>query len=161
MTYERIEVGKTSASSPSPSILIVEDDADLRNVLTEIVATETPYSVFSACNAAEAWRQVDAAHPALLILDYQLPGMNGLQLYDRLHAARGLDPSQVVFISANLPYRELGFRHLRGIVKPFEVGGFLSLVEHMVDEQSPSWLRESPANHPDNGPFVPPTWLVS
>jgi CheY-like chemotaxis protein len=141
--------------------LIVEDDADLRNVLTEMVATETPYPVFSACNAADAWRQMDIAHPALLVLDYQLPGMNGLQLYDRLHATCGLDPSQVVLISAYLPYRELGFRHLRGIAKPFEIGGFLSLVEHMVDEQSPSWLREPPASDPGNAPFVPPAWLVS
>ena len=161
MTYEKIEAGQTTASGPSPSILIVEDDADLRNVLTEIVATETPYPVFSACDAADAWRQMDTAHPALLVLDYQLPGMNGLQLYDRLHATRGLDPSQVVFISANLPYRELGSRHLRGIAKPFDVGGFLSLVEHMVDEQSPSWLRELPESNPGNGPFVPPAWLVS
>jgi CheY-like chemotaxis protein len=160
MTYEKIEAGQTTASAASPSILIVEDDTDLRNVLTEIVATETPYPVFSACNAADAWRQMDSAHPALLVLDYQLSDMNGLQLYDHLHATRGLDPSQVVFISANLPYRELGCRHLRGIAKPFEVGSFLSLVEHMVDEQSPSWLCELPESNPSNGPFVPPAWLV-
>src|SRR5260370_7996396 len=75
---------------PSPAattILIVEDDEDTREFLTLAITTETPYHVFSLGSATETFQhlnEIQAANPALLILDYRLASITALELYDRL-----------------------------------------------------------------------------
>src|SRR5260370_19788799 len=75
---------------PSPAattILIVEDDEDTREFLTLSITTETPYHVFSLGSATETFQhlnEIQAAKPALFILDYPLASMTALELYERL-----------------------------------------------------------------------------
>ena len=60
------------------TILIVEDDEATREFLTLAITTETPYHVFSLGSATETFQrlnEIQAAKPALLILDYRLASM--------------------------------------------------------------------------------------
>lgn len=69
--------------------------------------------------------------PQLMLLDYRLAGsMNGLELYDLLHAREGWHDIQAIVVSANVfeLQRELQLRHLRGIAKPFDVDELLAEV---------------------------------
>src|ERR1051326_3732207 len=95
------------------TILLVEDDEDISFFMTQALEYETPYEAVHVPDATSALEVVDAVKPDLLILDYRLPDLNGLELSDRLHSMKGLETVPTMMISANaLPRNELQQRHI-------------------------------------------------
>ncbi|MEW6749716.1 MAG: PAS domain S-box protein [Candidatus Latescibacterota bacterium] len=81
--------GKVSASGGSETILVVEDDAAVRDVVCRMLAHEG-YAAVAAPSGEEALR-LAAQHPGpihLLLTDVIMPGMNGRELSATLTAAR-------------------------------------------------------------------------
>ena len=63
-----------------PAILIVEDHDKLRSALAEWLKSDfNEYSFFVAESAEKAIEIVKMHHPAIIIMDLQLPGMNGIE----------------------------------------------------------------------------------
>jgi CheY-like chemotaxis protein len=74
----------------------------------------------------------------MILLDYLLPHMNGLDLYDYLHAHKPLKDIPVIMISANLPQKEVNRRHLIGLQKPFELDDLLTTIKNiLMDKEEP------------------------
>lgn len=74
----------SESSSPGMTaidVLVVDDDHEIREILTEILVDEG-YSVMSAGNGAEALRRLTTARPAMILLDLNMPIMNGTQFRD-------------------------------------------------------------------------------
>jgi PAS domain S-box-containing protein len=95
------------------SILVVEDEADLRQVIREILS-HVGYKVTVAANGGEALLLVEeeGLRPDLLITDVVMPRMNGKQLVDRLRRTQpGL---RVLYISG---YTDNAIVH-QGILDP-------------------------------------------
>ena len=65
-----------------------------------------------ATDGLDALRMVEGIKPGLFVLDYHLPGMNGIELYDRLHAIETLADVPALMISARLPRQELDRRKI-------------------------------------------------
>lgn len=61
------------------TILIVEDNP-INLKLVHVLLTKEGYSVKVATNAEEALLMLKDYHPSLILMDIQLPGMDGLQL---------------------------------------------------------------------------------
>src|SRR6478672_4473544 len=89
------------AQDTSNTILLVEDDPYISSFLVEAIAQETPYRAIVASNSNAALKVVRHFTPCLFILDYGLPGMNGIELYDRLHINLELAAIPAVLITAN------------------------------------------------------------
>lgn len=72
--------------------------------------------------------------PCLFVLDYGLPGMNGIELYDRLHINQELAPIPAILITADrsVPQQQLQQRQLITFMKPFELDAFLSTIETLL-----------------------------
>jgi two-component system cell cycle response regulator DivK len=66
-------------------ILIVDDTPQNLKLVRVLLAAEG-YQVRTAVDAEEAMRVLDTFHPQLILMDLQLPGMDGLQLTRRLKA---------------------------------------------------------------------------
>jgi len=60
-------------------ILVVDDEEDFHRVLRRVLEPEG-YKVVSSLSAEEAMRLLDAVVPDLAILDWNLPGITGLEL---------------------------------------------------------------------------------
>ena len=114
-------------------VLVVEDDTNVGSLLVSIIEGELFYRVSLAINAYEALAIVEGMKPHLFILDYQLPGMNGLQLYDHLHTMVGLERVPGLVISANAPIDEIKKRHLHYLKKPFELNELLAMTELLAN----------------------------
>ncbi len=119
------------------TILVVEDDEDLGELILEVLEREefqnkTHCHVVLATDGREALKVMDVIKPNLFLLDYYLPRMNGLDLYDRLHAMEGLQEVPAIFISANPPMREIEKRKLIGMRKPFNLRELVHTVEHLL-----------------------------
>src|SRR5438093_7379867 len=75
-----------SSSAPSepsrrPGILVVDDDAGIRENIADLLSTEN-YEVVAAANADEAMRVLDSQPIALLLTDFQMPGPKGVDLFE-------------------------------------------------------------------------------
>ena len=109
-------------------ILVVEDDEAIGALLVQLLAQETCYQALWVADSFEALNVVREIKPDLFILDYQLPVMNGLQLYDQLHVISRLENVPAILLSARLPRSEVEKRSLIGLGKPFELDDLLETV---------------------------------
>ncbi len=66
-------------TTSSPTILIVEDDADIREML-RFSLVRVGYQVREAMTAEEAIASIDLRMPELVLIDWMLPGMSGVDL---------------------------------------------------------------------------------
>lgn len=115
-------------------VLIIEDDDDIRDILTVLLQEETAYQVLHAEDGLVALALVETILPHLIVLDYRLPGMDGRACLDRLRTVPGLASTPTIFISASFPKQmkeELGMVYLR---KPFGMDHFLWQVKHLLKE---------------------------
>ncbi len=73
-------------SSSTPKVLIVEDDVDALGFF-ELLFSEAGYIVWGACTsgerAVELCENAESA-PDVVVLDYRLPGMDGVEVAKRL-----------------------------------------------------------------------------
>jgi CheY-like chemotaxis protein len=114
-------------------ILLVEDDPNIGEVLAQAITQETPYLATLVSDGFQALNTVQGIKPNLFILDYHLPRMNGIELYDRLHALNGLLQVPALMISARLPEQELAQRNIRGMNKPLDLDDFLQTIEDLIN----------------------------
>lgn len=114
------------------TILLVEDDAIISELLTQMIIQETPYDVFAVPDGLEALKLVKNIKPQLLILDYWLPFMQGIEVYDRLHSTEGLEEVPAIMLSVNAPVREMNQRHMTYIKKPFDMPKLLDTIHRLL-----------------------------
>lgn len=88
------------------TILIVEDHAHIGEILVRSLSEETPYKPLVVSGGFEALKVTHEVKPNLFVLDYHVPGMDGIELYDQLHAAKAFRDTPTLIMSARLPHRE-------------------------------------------------------
>ncbi len=84
---------------PGEPILII-DDTPVNLKLTRIVLSNEGYPVEIASDAEEALKVLKQFHPRLILVDIQLPGMDGLELTRRLKSDPGTRDIVVVALTA-------------------------------------------------------------
>src|SRR5207245_3887165 len=82
------------------TILLVEDDLDLSEVIAAALKEVLSYHVLVAASGQEALKIVGTFTFDLFLLDYHLPDMDGLTVYEHLHAIAGVAQVPVLFLTA-------------------------------------------------------------
>ena len=119
-------------NSTIKTVLVVEDDTGIGTFLIQAIQQETHYQAMLVTDGLQALKVVANIKPDLFILDYQLPRMNGIELYDHLHTIPGMDHIPAIIVSARLPRHEIEKRKIIGISKPLELDDFLQTIEHLL-----------------------------
>lgn len=107
-------------------LLIVEDNADLRRALLEILQYEG-FIVQSVASAEDAldWLEATQEAPHLVLTDYLLQGMDGCALLKQLRARAAWRRLPVVFLSGQMQIKEVcsgsELRPDAFIEKPFNI----------------------------------------
>jgi len=114
---------------PQGSILVVEDDPDVRDALTTILETEG-YHVVKACDGQEALGQLRASTPSLILLDLYMPVMNGWAFRAEQLRDPKLASIPVVVVSADsmVAKRAADLGAAGYVGKPIDFDRLLSLV---------------------------------
>jgi CheY-like chemotaxis protein len=110
--------------APALNILVVDDDADVREVIAETLVG-FGYGVMQAASGEEALPMLQSNHDIrVLITDVRMPGMSGFELASK---ARGLDAGLKVIITSGyfLP-QPIAERFLK---KPFRMHELASAIE--------------------------------
>ena len=116
----------------SPTMLVVDDDASIRELVAEALQGEG-YAVETAEGGAQALDMVARAVPDAIVLDIWMPSLDG---FDFMRTLRGDPKTQavpVVAMSAAYPERaahDLGVQEF--LAKPFEVTALVAAVERAL-----------------------------
>lgn len=93
-------------------MLLVVDDEDLARRVTARMLRAAGFIVLTAATGAEALRLAENESVRLVVTDVVMPGMNGVELAERLHQSHSALP--VVFMSGAIPQSQI-----RGLSGPF------------------------------------------
>ncbi len=113
-------------------ILIVEDDALIGETFVRAISEETAHQALLVPDGPHALEIVKEYRPDLIMLDYHLPRMNGLELYDRLHAIKELEDVPTILTTAGVLQYDIQQRHLIGISKPVDLNKLLDIIEELL-----------------------------
>jgi len=112
-------------------ILIVDDDAGVRGVLKAMLQ-RAGYDVCEAGNGAEGLERAQTQRPDLVLLDIEMPGMNGFDVCSLLQGDTNLRGVPVVIMTgrpvAGVPARAAAVGAVDLIPKPFEWENLLAKV---------------------------------
>ena len=124
------------SSGQPPTILVVDDDADIRVTLGELLEAEG-YVVATAAHGEEALTMLRAADqpPALILLDLMMPVMNGWQFLQVRQDDETLRRVPVAVISASSNYKAsiAGFSVEESLAKPLDFERLLTTVERYCE----------------------------
>lgn len=81
------------------SILVVEDDSEIRELLV-FTLTREGYNVIEAATAEVALQKLDSRVPDLILVDWMLPGMDGVELAKRLRREELTTQTPLVMLTA-------------------------------------------------------------
>ncbi|MFL5654725.1 MAG: response regulator [Ktedonobacteraceae bacterium] len=115
-------------------ILLVEHNLHDSFAFVAAILQKTGYEVHFATERFQALELLKYITPDLFIVDYQLPGMNGIELYDQLHVMEGLEA--IPFLMLNTGHiehdHELIQRKLDCLRKPFHTDTLISYIEELL-----------------------------
>jgi DNA-binding response OmpR family regulator len=121
----------------SRKILLVDDDAEMLALLRETLHAFGV--ILKASDGREALRLIGEERPRLIILDVEMPGMNGFEV---LQAARLIDPVVAVVMLSGLFDVAVAKRALDGgasayMTKPFDASALCAEVRRLMDGDGP------------------------
>ena len=117
-------------------ILVVEDHADLREMLTVLLESEG-YGVRTAVNGIEALARLEEARPSLILLDLMMPVMSGDEFRERQLADPRYRDVPVICMTAAHDGRERAKRMRvdECFQKPLDFDQLISVVRARVREE--------------------------
>lgn len=116
----------------SKFVLVAEDDTDILGLVLAVLE-DAGYRVGSTMGADTVTQAVEK-RPDIILLDYQMPGMDGVRIAERLHQNPGTQGIPIVAMTAanNAPTvcREMDANGCLG--KPFDIDELLEAVERLL-----------------------------
>lgn len=118
-------------------ILIVEDNEKNRKLVREVLQLKG-YRTVEATTAEEGLELARAHHPALILMDIQLPGIDGLTALSQLKADSATRTISVMAITASAMLHDLERIRQAGFdayqTKPISVKAFIETVQKILDK---------------------------
>jgi len=113
-------------------VLIVDDDQELVELITEVLERDGRFEVRSVNNGFDAGMMVKEYRPDIIVLDIMLPDINGREVCQRVRGDKTMDDVKIICISGMVEEDRVAELRAAGaddfMHKPFEVE---KLVERM------------------------------
>lgn len=115
-------------------VLIVDDELPARELLQSLLKGEEDFEIVGqATDGKDCLKKVRKLQPDLLFLDIQMPGLNGIEVLEKLDAS---EIPYVVFVTAYDKYALNAFEHhaLDYLLKPFKKSRFNDCLAHVKNQ---------------------------
>ena len=121
------------------TILYVEDNPDNRMLVRRILLSED-YGLIEAQNAAQALDLLKDAHPDLILMDINMPDMDGYALTSRIKSMPGFERVPIIALTANVMRGDKEKTIEAGcdgyIQKPLDIDQLLREVERFLSRRN-------------------------
>jgi response regulator RpfG family c-di-GMP phosphodiesterase len=120
-----------TTSAKKQSILVVDDDTSTRSLVVDAMGQFGNYRVIEACDGVEGLEMLTKNTFDLVICDVMMPGMNGMELLDRI---RELDPTTHTILITAYPTIDLTVSAMKTgavdfLAKPFNIDDLICKVD--------------------------------
>lgn len=150
-------ITNTTANNAIKKLLIVDDDAAIRHLVSKLFSNPKEYEVSVAEDGVKALTMLSSWTPDVIICDIMMPNMDGFELFINLKQDERLSVVPFLFISANSSNEDtimgFGLGADDYITKPFHASDFIARIEEVL-------ARGSTPSYDVNHPFKLYTSLV-
>jgi len=119
----------------SEKILVVDDEVDMLMLLRMLIEDNTEFGVETTNNPSEALKLFSQQNFDLVITDFKMPGMDGLELFDELQGIKPEVPVIVITAYGSLEASDLAME--KGvsdfITKPFRKDNILFTIKRVLE----------------------------
>jgi two-component system, cell cycle response regulator DivK len=127
------------------AILVVDDDADSRDMLVEYLEFKG-LTVHAAPDGATALALADALRPRVILMDLAMPTLDGLETTRRLRANPNTSAATIVMVTAHVFVADRIAAHRAGcdffVPKPYDIAAVAQFIDGLLH---PSAARPAPA----------------
>ena len=127
---DALESGKRKA-------LVVDDDQDLVDLMTDMLEADGRFEVRAANNGFDAGMMVKEYRPDIIVLDVMLPDINGKEVCQRVRSDSNLDDVKIICISGMVEADKIDELKEAGandfLQKPFEMETVIQRVCKLLD----------------------------
>jgi CheY-like chemotaxis protein len=118
----------------NPEVLIVDDDEDVRSLMVEVL-TQRGYRTLGLADGDQALSLIMAGlRPKAIIMDLCMPRMDGVSLFEAVHAHLGAGTPPVLFCSGS-PQARSCLEGVELLSKPFELKELFQAVSRLMSGQ--------------------------
>ena len=134
-----LEAARNEEVAPA-RILVAEDDPDFRDVLAIALHKEFPHALVECvADGRAALEAFEQRHHAVVILDLQMPNLDGIQVTERLRAQAGSETTAIVMVTASggpSEWKRLSALGADGfLLKPVNIKDIVTLVRRAISER--------------------------
>jgi excisionase family DNA binding protein len=121
-------------------ILVVDDDEDLVEMITDVLNRDGRFEVRTVNNGFDAGMMVREYQPDLIVLDVMLPDINGKEVCQRVRSDKAMDQVKIICISGMVEDDKVHELTAAGandfMRKPFEVDRLVDRICSLLDIES-------------------------
>jgi len=129
---------KSKKEDSKPKILVVDDEPDFLSTIQCRLEWHN-YEVVTACNGKEGLEKALSEKPSLILLDTNMPIMNGREMLERLRNNPELKDIPVIMVTAQCDVQDITKASTLGIsdyiAKPFNFPQLMEKIEKTVENQ--------------------------
>jgi len=147
--HSTAEIHLQGAAVPAPAsksgrrVLVVDDEEALRDLISETLAADQ-YDVDTAGDGETALRMTKTAHYDLVVCDWKMPGLNGLEFYQQLKMMDPETASHFIFLTGDVvgAQKSLGTQVSYWLPKPFSLDDLRMTINRVAAAERPPTVPE-------------------
>jgi len=113
-------------------VLVVDDDAEIVELISDILTRDGRYEIRTASSGYEAGMVTQQFHPDLILLDYMLPDVNGNVVCQTIRNNPEFESTRIIIVSGVIKQEEIDQLLKSGaedyVKKPFSISEILDKV---------------------------------
>ena len=134
---ESEEEKEQPVDSSLPTVLIVEDNKDLCNMLK--LQLEDKFNIYMANDGVEGLKKVHLYHPDMVVTDQMMPNMDGIEMLQRIRKDFQISHIPVIILTAKgndeAKTKAISMGANAYIIKPFSKDYLVARIEQLLNER--------------------------